>query len=242
MLPCVSRRRDDPGSVWSVGHGTASEQELLDRLAPASVRLLVDVRTAPGSRRHPHLGRDRLQEWLPAAGVDYRWEPRLGGFRRPEPDNPDCLWRNDSFRGYAGHLRSPDAVEALAALADDAGRGPTAFMCSETLWWRCHRRLVSDALVLLHGLQVQHLLPGRPTVHVPTEGVRVTADGMVYDGADPVAALARWQAAGGSWRVLADGADGVEVALLTCDGGEQVDAVASSAPGLRAWLREHESP
>ena len=137
------------------------------------------MRTAPGSRRHPHLGRDQLEQWLPDAGLAYRWEPRLGGFRRPAPDSPDTAWRHPAFRGYAGHLRTDDARAALAGLA--AAEVPTAFLCSETVWWRCHRRLVADALVLLHGLPVEHLLPGRRTPHSPTPGARVTAEGVVYD-------------------------------------------------------------
>jgi uncharacterized protein (DUF488 family) len=167
--------------LFSVGHGTASEQELLDRLALGEVRRVVDVRTAPGSRRHPHLGRDRLEQWLPAAGVDYRWEPRLGGFRKPAADSPDVVWQNDSFRGYAGHLRGDDARAALADLLADGARGPTAFLCSETVWWRCHRRLVADALVLLHDVPVQHLLPGKVTPHRPTPGARRAGDVLVYD-------------------------------------------------------------
>ena len=171
-------------SLFSVGHGTASETELLDRLALGGVRRLVDVRTAPGSRRHPHLGRDRLEQWLPDAGVDYRWEPRLGGFRRPAPDSPDVVWRNDSFRGYAGHLRTDEARTALSALLADGAEAPTAFLCSETVWWRCHRRLVADALLLLHAVPVQHLMPGRVSAHRPTPGARVTPDGLVYDDVD----------------------------------------------------------
>lgn len=171
-----------PTAAFSVGHGTATEQELLDRLAPGRVQRLVDIRTAPGSRRHPHLARDALEVWLPAAGVSYRWEPRLGGFRRPAPDSPDVFWQNSSFRGYAGHLRSQDARDALDELVRDAAAAPTAFMCSETVWWRCHRRLVADALVLLHGVSVQHLMPGRVSEHPPTAGARVHGDQLIYDG------------------------------------------------------------
>jgi uncharacterized protein (DUF488 family) len=167
--------------LFSVGHGTASPEELLARLRGAP--LVVDVRTAPGSRRHPHLGRDQLGQWLPEAGVAYRWEPRLGGFRRPAPDSPDVVWRNDSFRGYAGHLRSPEAQAALARLGTEAHAEPVAFMCSETLWWRCHRRLVADALTLLHGFEVRHLMATGTTVHVPTAGVRVADGVLIYDTA-----------------------------------------------------------
>lgn len=165
----------------SVGHGTAGPAELLDRLRPAGVALVVDVRTAPGSRRSPHLSRDALERWLPDAGVGYRWEPHLGGFRRPQPDSPDVVWRNDAFRGYAGHLRTAEALDALGDLVADGKKRPTAFMCSETVWWRCHRRLVADALVLLHGVPVRHLLPQRSSAHLPTPGVRVVDGVLVYD-------------------------------------------------------------
>lgn len=169
-------------TAFSVGHGTASPDELLARLALGEVRRVVDIRTAPGSRRSPHLGKDQLEVWLPDSGVSYGWEPRLGGFRRPVPDSPDTVWRNESFRGYAGHLRTGDARAALDDLLAAAGAEPTAFLCSETVWWRCHRRLVADALVLLHGVQVGHLLPGRVAPHQPTDGARVAGDVLVYDG------------------------------------------------------------
>lgn len=172
-----------PATAFSVGHGTASKDELLARLSLGGVRRLVDIRTAPGSRRHPHLGRDELADWLPAAGVRYRWEPRLGGFRRPAPDSPDTFWQNASFRGYAGHLRTTDARAALEELLADVRCAPTAFLCSETVWWRCHRRLVSDALVLLHEVAVEHLMPGRRSPHRPTDGARRDSDVLVYDGA-----------------------------------------------------------
>jgi uncharacterized protein (DUF488 family) len=168
--------------VYSVGHGTASREELLARLAQGGVRSLVDIRPAPGSRRHPHLGRDQLTQWLPHAGIAYRWEPRLGGFRKPAADSRDVVWQNDSFRGYAGHLRTPEAREALAGLVSEARESATAFMCSETVWWRCHRRLVADALELLHDLRVGHLMPDRVSRHRVTDGARVDGDALVYDG------------------------------------------------------------
>jgi uncharacterized protein (DUF488 family) len=194
----VSRARPPSGAaLFSVGHGTATEDELLGRLAAADlaaragIRLLVDVRTAPGSRRHPHLARERLEQWLPSAGIGYRWDPRLGGFRRPAADSPDVVWENASFRGYAGHLRTDQAREALADLVEEGRAQPTAFLCSETLWWRCHRRLVADALVLLHGADVHHLMPGRVTAHRPTAGARRLGDVLVYDDVDAAGRTAR---------------------------------------------------
>lgn len=165
----------------SVGHGTSSPEQLLARLAPGGVRLVVDIRAAPGSRRHPHLGRDELARWLPEAGLAYRWEPRLGGFRRPAPGSPDVGWQNASFRGYAGHLRTQEARGALAQLVEDIAAGSTTFLCSETLWWRCHRRLVADTLLAVHQIPVRHLMPGQVAEHRLTPTGRLEGSAVVYD-------------------------------------------------------------
>lgn len=168
--------------MLTVGHGAAREQDFGDRLVAAGVGLLVDVRTAPGSRRHPYFGRDVLQRWLPERGMDYRWEPRLGGFRRPATDSPDIALPNHAFRGYAGHMRTPEFRAAVADLLADSASRRTAIMCSESVWWRCHRRLVADHLVLVHGLAVSHLMPdGRLAEHRPTDGVRRADGDLVYD-------------------------------------------------------------
>lgn len=160
-----------------MGHGTATAEELGARLTGAGVALLVDVRRFPGSRRHPHLSREAVQEWSP---VPYRWEERLGG-RRPLLDgSPDVALRNASFRGYASWMRGPEFRTALAEVLD--GPEPSAVMCSESVWWRCHRRMVADAAALLHDVEVLHLMPdGRLTPHPPTDGVRVDGDALVYD-------------------------------------------------------------
>jgi uncharacterized protein (DUF488 family) len=173
-------------SLLTVGHGTASQQELTALLRGAEVTLLVDVRTAPGSKRHPHVARAALEQWLPAAGIAYRWEKDLGGFRTPAPDSPDVVWREPMFRGYAGWMRQQPFRAALDRVLA-AGDG-TVVMCSESVWWRCHRRLLADAVVLLHGVPVRHLMhDDRLTPHTPTPGVRVTPAGLVYDdGALPL--------------------------------------------------------
>lgn len=168
--------------LLTVGHGTAGQSEFVQLLQGAAVQSLVDVRIGPGSRKHPHFGKDQLRQWLPDAGVEYRWEKRLGGFRKLSEDSPDTALRNSSFRAYAGYMRSKDFLAALTDLIADAGEKRTAVMCSETVWWRCHRRLIADHGVLLDGLDVQHLMPpGRTTVHRPTDGVRVLSGELVYD-------------------------------------------------------------
>lgn len=177
----------------TVGHGTASQDELLDRLRSVGVSRVVDVRIAPGSRRHPHVARDALAQWLPAAGIGYRWEKRLGGFRTLPPDSPDVALRNESFRAYAAHMRSDDFLSAVDEMLAEAESARTAVMCSETVWWRCHRRLIADFATLARGVDVGHLVTaGRLDPHAPTEGVRLRDDGLlVYDaGAEPLSSSA----------------------------------------------------
>ncbi len=170
-------------TVLSVGHGTASADELGGRLRAAGVTSLVDIRIAPGSRRHPQFARDEMERWLAAYDVAYRWDRRLGGFRRMPPDSPDLALRNESFRAYAAWMRSSEFLAALDELVAGARLAVTAVMCSESLWWRCHRRLVADVLVLARGVDVRHLMPdGRQQPHRPTAAARLGADGLlVYD-------------------------------------------------------------
>ena len=174
--------RDTP-PLFTLGHSTSGRAALTTLLREAGVESVVDVRTAPGSRRNPDVAREALAAWLPEEGVRYRWERRLGGFRRAAPGSPDTFWRNDAFRGYAGHTRSPEFRAAMAELLAAVPGERTAVMCSEAVWWRCHRRLIADHAVLVAGVPVAHLgQDGRLTAHPPTPGARLRADGLlVYD-------------------------------------------------------------
>lgn len=169
--------------LLTVGHGTAGREDLARLLHDAGVRWVVDIRTAPGSRRNPDVRRDRMAEWLPDHGVGYRWERRLGGFRKVTPGSPDTWWRNASFRAYAGHTRDPRFLDAIDDLLVSVRAEPTTVLCSESVWWRCHRRLVADFVTLARGVEVRHLMPdGKLTRHVPAEGARLTGEGLlVYD-------------------------------------------------------------
>src|ERR1700684_3431409 len=98
--------------LLTFGHGTAQDERITELLPGAGLAVLIDIRTAPGSRRHPHVARAELERWLPEAGISYRWEKRLGGFRQAPPDSPDVVWREDMFRGYAAHMRTGDFLAA----------------------------------------------------------------------------------------------------------------------------------
>jgi uncharacterized protein (DUF488 family) len=166
------------------GHGTADIEKIITLLHGAGVRSLVDVRIAPGSRRNPAVARTELERSLPERGIAYRWDKRLGGFRKAPPGSPDVLWHNDAFRGYAAHMRSETFRAAADELFAEATERPTAVMCSESVWWRCHRRMIADFAVLARGVPVRHLMhDGRLEEHRAGQGARLRDDGLlVYDG------------------------------------------------------------
>jgi uncharacterized protein (DUF488 family) len=164
--------------MLTLGHGTATTEHLAHLIRDASIESLVDVRTVPKSRRHPQFWREQMELWIPeTAGATYRWEAALGGFRKSRPESPNVALRHPAFRGYADYMETDAFVHALDGLLAQAARSQTAILCSETLWWRCHRRLISDAAVLLHDVPVSHLMHnGTLQPHVPTAGVRVTPE------------------------------------------------------------------
>ena len=173
--------------LLTYGHGTETAEQTAAILQGAEISVLVDIRTAPGSRRNPQFARTAMEEWLPEAGIAYRWEKRLGGFRRPGPDNPDVAWREDMFRGYAEYMRSAAFLEAIDGVLAESGSRQVAVMCSESLWWRCHRRLLADFAAAARGVEVRHLMhDGRVEAHRPSPGLRLRGDGLlVYDSGQP---------------------------------------------------------
>jgi uncharacterized protein (DUF488 family) len=173
--------------LLTFGHGNASAEQIISLLRDAGVSVLVDVRTVPGSRRHPHVARAELRRWLPAAGISYRWEKRLGGLRTPEPDSPDVAFGVDSLRGYAGHMRTATFLSAVDQVLTLASVRGTVVMCAESLWWRCHRRMLADYITAVRGVPVSHLMhDGRLEEHRLSPGLRLRDDGLlVYDGGQP---------------------------------------------------------
>lgn len=177
--------------LLTVGHGTVGRAELAGLLLGARVRLVVDVRRFPASRANPDVRREELARWLPECGVGYRWEERLGGrrHRKAGAAEEDPWWTVAAFRAYAAHTRTPEFQAALDEVLRDATAGPAAVMCSESLWWRCHRRLIADVAVLTRGVPVRHLMPdGQLRPHQPAPGARVRGDGLVvWDRDEPPA-------------------------------------------------------
>jgi uncharacterized protein (DUF488 family) len=157
-------------TIWTVGHSTLSLEGFLKLVE--DIDILADVRRFPGSRRYPHFSRASLEKAKP-----YVWFEELGGRRSGDNDRHPAL-RHKAFRSYAGYMDSPMFATALEELEELARSRKTAMMCAEAVWFRCHRRLISDVLVA-RGWEVLHLPGSRP--HVLTPGVRVADGGVVYD-------------------------------------------------------------
>lgn len=147
-------------TIFTVGHSNRSFDELLRILRAHGIERVVDVRTAPGSRRHPQFMSDELARTLSEQDIDYLHLKELGGFRKPAPDSLNSAWRNQSFRGYADYMQRPEFEAALDRLIELARDRSTAVMCSEAVPWRCHRSLIADALTV-RDIPVHHLMSER---------------------------------------------------------------------------------
>lgn len=151
-------------------------------LREADVRVLADVRSAPGSRRHPQFGQSALAASLAAADIEYVHLRGLGGRRDAAADSPHVALKVDAFRGYADHMTTDEFAADYARLTSIARDRATAFMCAETLWWRCHRRMLSDRLAA-DGWDVVHLIaPGKSEPHRMWDVARIVDGVLVYDG------------------------------------------------------------
>jgi len=169
-------------TVLTVGHGRLAAEELAALLDGAGVERLVDVRSYPGSRANPQFGREAMERWLPAAGIVYAWERDLGGRRQRVKGSPHHALRNEAFAAYADHMETDAFLAGVERLLEVASEDRTAVMCSEAVWWRCHRRLLADHLVLVRSVEVRHLMhDGRLTEHAVTDGARLDGDRVVYD-------------------------------------------------------------
>ncbi|HEX3551642.1 MAG TPA: DUF488 domain-containing protein [Thermoanaerobaculia bacterium] len=169
--------------VYTAGHSTRSIEELIALLAGHGVTTLVDVRRYPASRRHPQFSRDALAASLAGAGIQYVHEPDLGGRRPARPGSPHTAWRVEAFRGYADYMETPQFQAALDRLVQRSREETVAILCAEAVPWRCHRRLISDALVA-RGIDVLHILGrGRADPHELDPNARILPGGrLLYAG------------------------------------------------------------
>ncbi|HEX7326056.1 MAG TPA: DUF488 domain-containing protein [Rhodanobacteraceae bacterium] len=180
-----------PETLWTIGHSTRTLDAFIGLLRQNHIALLADVRHFPGSRKYPHFNVEPLRAGLAAGGIAYAPFTELGGRRKVLPDSPNTGWRHPAFRGYADYMQTDAFRAGIARLAPLAARQPTAIMCAEAVWWRCHRRLLSDVFKL-NGTRVLHILgPAAPREH------RWMAPARVVDGILTYAALPGQDAAEG---------------------------------------------
>jgi uncharacterized protein (DUF488 family) len=170
--------------IHTVGHSTHPLGRFLELLGANRIAALADVRSFPSSRRWPHFNRDELARAMEGAGIEYRWMKSLGGRRHQlTPGSPHTAWTTPAFHAYADYAETAGFEAGLAELIELARAKPTAYMCSEGLWWRCHRRIISDHLVV-RGWTVVHILPdGKLSPHQLPRFARVDNGRIIYDRA-----------------------------------------------------------
>jgi len=165
--------------AFTIGHSTHPLETLIALLTEHGVTRIADVRLIPRSRHNPQFNREALADDLPPRGIDYVHLPTLGGRRRPRPDSPNGGWEHPAFRGYADYAQTVEFATALARLCALAEERPTAMMCAEAPWWRCHRRLIADRLTAL-GWTVGDIGPdGSLTEHELPPFAVPGADGVI---------------------------------------------------------------
>lgn len=166
--------------ILTIGHSTRAIEDFLDILRAQSVTRVVDVRTIPRSRRNPQFNQESLSESLKESAIDYIPMKQLGGLRHPKADSPNMGWRNSSFRGFADYMQTQEFAEGIDQLIGLAQDGQVAIMCAEVLPWRCHRRLIADAL-LVHGVQVEHIMTIKTrSKHTMTKWAHIEGTQITY--------------------------------------------------------------
>lgn len=166
--------------IYTIGHSTRSIEEFINMLASFAIQHLVDVRSYPGSRKYPHFNKEELEKSLPENGILYTHMVNLGGRRKPLAQSINNAWRNDSFKGYADYMMTDKFEDAVKDLEKLASSNRVAIMCSEAVWWRCHRSMISDWLKI-NGWQVHHIMQeGRSEEHPYTKPARIVEGKLTY--------------------------------------------------------------
>jgi uncharacterized protein (DUF488 family) len=167
-------------TIFTIGHSTHPIDHFIELLQANKIKQLIDIRTIPKSRRNPQFNSDALAASLHAAKIAYVHMKDLGGLRHPRKDSINLGWRNDSFRGYADYMQTEEFSAALARAIDLAKYAPTVLMCAEAIPWRCHRSLVSDALIARNIRVLEIIGPAKPKEHALTPFARVSGTKITY--------------------------------------------------------------
>jgi uncharacterized protein (DUF488 family) len=170
-----------PLTIFTVGHSNHSFEEFISLLEAYEIRIVADIRSFPGSRKFPHFNRADLEASLPEYGVEYLWIPKLGGRRsiRKGFESPNIGLTSPGFRAYADYMATEEFPDGVNELLSAALRSRTAYMCAEALYWRCHRRLLSDYLTA-QGIEVLHIMgPKNLVAHKLSKEAVLTAEGGV---------------------------------------------------------------
>lgn len=166
--------------IFTIGHSTRTLDELVKMLTSFSIELLVDIRSFPGSRKFPQFNKENLEATIPLYGIEYLHMRDLGGRRKALPVSHNMGWRLAAFRGYADYMETPGFLEAIKKLEKQATKKRVAYMCSEAVWWRCHRSLVSDYLKL-KGWKVMHIMAiGKAEEHPYTSPAKIIDGKLDY--------------------------------------------------------------
>ena len=167
-------------TVWTIGHSTRDFDDFIALLAENDIRAVADVRSFPGSKKFPQFNAEPLADSLPAARIEYITIKQLGGRRKVSKDSPHTVWRHPAFRGYADYMDTEDFRKGIDDLLVFARQKRTAIMCSEALWWRCHRSMIADYLKSI-GVTVIHIIaPGKTEVHPYTSAATIVDGNLVY--------------------------------------------------------------
>ena len=170
-------------TIWTVGHSNHELEKFLSMLTQSTIAMVADVRRFPGSYRQSQFQRENLEKALRAVGISYEHFPGLGGRRKwRAPDSPNTAWRVESFNAYADHMQTDEFGAALADLETRAMAQRTAMMCAEAVPWRCHRRLISDALVAKGWVVLDIFAPGRTKEHQLTDFAQIEHGQVIYPG------------------------------------------------------------
>ena len=166
--------------IWTIGHSTHPLEEFVEWLKSHKIEALVDIRRYPGSRKYPHFNKESLEGSLPKNDILYYHFEKLGGRRKAKPDSVNQVWRHPSFRGYADYMETGEFRDVINQLKAIASKKRTAIMCSEAVWWSCHRAMVADYLKA-DNWEVLHIMgKDKTTEHPYTKPAKVEEGKLVY--------------------------------------------------------------